>query len=237
MHLFLTVTQLLASQDVNWWTGVVLITCGLLWCFYQLFGLSFWRHPFTAEDHCWANYVMLHFSKSDEDSHTSWMAFWTKFWSKFSAMFHFGVSYSFKTAYRVTFNLMLPPDSLVCVWMSWWTLDAKVCRWHRWHLVGRCPNAEGIDRTCLCVCVCVCVCVALWLCQGYIFTFSLCKQDHSMIITQIMSVCVSVFVQKMKVSFIKMFFVYLVTFRILLWADWPLGSTDLSWLDNHRYEL
>ncbi len=36
----------LVSQDVNWWTGV----CGLLWCFYQLFGLSFWRHPFTAED-------------------------------------------------------------------------------------------------------------------------------------------------------------------------------------------
>ncbi len=22
--------------------------CGLLWCFYQLFGLSFWRHPFTS---------------------------------------------------------------------------------------------------------------------------------------------------------------------------------------------
>ncbi len=26
-----------------------MITCALLWCFYQLFGLSFWRHPFTAE--------------------------------------------------------------------------------------------------------------------------------------------------------------------------------------------
>ncbi len=26
-----------------------LVWCGLLWCFYQLFGLSFWRHPFTAE--------------------------------------------------------------------------------------------------------------------------------------------------------------------------------------------
>ncbi len=26
------------------------ITCGSLWCFYQLFRLSFWRHPFTAED-------------------------------------------------------------------------------------------------------------------------------------------------------------------------------------------
>ncbi len=24
------------------------ITCGLLCCFYQLFGLSFWRHPFPA---------------------------------------------------------------------------------------------------------------------------------------------------------------------------------------------
>ncbi len=50
MDLFLINTQLLSSQDVNWWTGVVWITCGLLWCFYQLFGLSFWRHPFTAED-------------------------------------------------------------------------------------------------------------------------------------------------------------------------------------------
>ncbi len=42
--------HLLSSQDVNWWTGVVWITCGLLWCFYRMFGLSFWRHPFTAED-------------------------------------------------------------------------------------------------------------------------------------------------------------------------------------------
>ncbi len=49
MDLFLTNMQLFSSQDVNWWTGVVWITCGLLWCFYQLFGLSFWRHPFTAE--------------------------------------------------------------------------------------------------------------------------------------------------------------------------------------------
>ncbi len=49
MDLFFTNTQLLSSEDINWWTGVVWITCGLLWCFYQLFGLSFWRHPFTAE--------------------------------------------------------------------------------------------------------------------------------------------------------------------------------------------
>ncbi len=62
MDLSLTYTQLLASQDVNRWTGVVWITCGLLWCFYQLFGLSFWRHPFTAEDPLvskWCNATFL----------------------------------------------------------------------------------------------------------------------------------------------------------------------------------
>ncbi len=49
MDLFITNKQLFASQDVNWWTGVMWITCGLLWCFNQLFELSFWWHPFTAE--------------------------------------------------------------------------------------------------------------------------------------------------------------------------------------------
>jgi len=43
---FFTNMQIFTSQDVNWWTWVMWITCGLLWCFYQL---SFWRHPFTAE--------------------------------------------------------------------------------------------------------------------------------------------------------------------------------------------
>ncbi len=48
MDLFITKMHLFASQSINWWTGVV--WCGLLWCFYQLFQLSFWRHPFTAMD-------------------------------------------------------------------------------------------------------------------------------------------------------------------------------------------
>ncbi len=43
--LMLDLFQLLSSPDVNWWTGVVCIIV----MFYQLFGLSFWRHPFTAE--------------------------------------------------------------------------------------------------------------------------------------------------------------------------------------------
>ncbi len=33
---------MMSTDELEW--------CGLLWCFYQLFGLSFWRHPFTAED-------------------------------------------------------------------------------------------------------------------------------------------------------------------------------------------
>ncbi len=37
-------------QYVNWWTAIVWITCGLLFCFYQLFGLSYWWQPLPAND-------------------------------------------------------------------------------------------------------------------------------------------------------------------------------------------
>ncbi len=86
--------SLLSSQDVNWWTGVVWITCGLLWCFYQLFGLSFWRHPFTAEHPLLSKW---------------WNATFLQIWwrnkliyilddlrvSTFSANVHFWLNYSF----------------------------------------------------------------------------------------------------------------------------------------------
>jgi len=29
------------------------------------------------------------------------------------------------------------------------SVPLKVCRWHRWYLVGRCSNVEGIDGTCV----------------------------------------------------------------------------------------
>ncbi len=56
-------------RHVKWWTGVMRITCGLLWCFYQLFGLSFWRHPFTAEHplvNNWCNATFLQISSEGE---------------------------------------------------------------------------------------------------------------------------------------------------------------------------
>ncbi len=43
-------------ENVNGWTGVWMIVM-----FYQLFGLSFWWHPFTAE---WAEWESLHFEHS-----------------------------------------------------------------------------------------------------------------------------------------------------------------------------
>ncbi len=61
---FVSYIQIVTSEDVNWCTGVVWITCGLLWCFYQLFGLSFWRHPFTAGDSLvseWCNAKFIRF--------------------------------------------------------------------------------------------------------------------------------------------------------------------------------
>ncbi len=86
MDLFLTNMQLFASQD--WWTGD-----GLLWCFHQLFGLSFWRHPFTAEDPlvnkwCYATFLQI---CSNEETNSS------KVWIAWGCVhLHFWVNYSFK---------------------------------------------------------------------------------------------------------------------------------------------
>ncbi len=76
----------------RWLTWVMWITCELLWCFYQLFGLSFWRHPFTAEDPlvskwCNAKFLQICF---DEQTKSSTSMAWG--W----ANFHFCVNYSFK---------------------------------------------------------------------------------------------------------------------------------------------
>ncbi len=63
-------------------------TCGLLWCFYQLFGISFWRHPFIAEDWlvskcCNAKFLQMR-SGEQTNSPTSWMVWgWVHFWQIF----------------------------------------------------------------------------------------------------------------------------------------------------------
>ncbi len=59
-------------------------SCGLLWCFYQLFGLSYWWHSFTEEDPfvskwCKATniYIYIFFFFLYSDSQSSLMLFWT----------------------------------------------------------------------------------------------------------------------------------------------------------------
>ncbi len=64
MDLFLTNTQLLASQDVNRWTGVVWI---IVMCLSAV-----WTLILTAPIHCRASIAetdaMLHLSESDEET-------------------------------------------------------------------------------------------------------------------------------------------------------------------------
>ncbi len=81
---FLLQACIFSLHDINWWTEVVWITV----MFYQLFGLSFWRHPFTAEDPLvskWCNAKFLQICSDEEtNSSTSWMAWkWVEF-SKYS---------------------------------------------------------------------------------------------------------------------------------------------------------
>ncbi len=72
---------------------------GLETCFYQLFILSFWRHPFTAEDQlvsesCNAKFLQI-FCNKETNSSTSWMPWgW-----EISANFPFLVNYSFKVIF------------------------------------------------------------------------------------------------------------------------------------------
>ncbi len=92
----ITDTQLFPSQDVNWWMWDVWITCGSLWCFYQLFGLSFWRHPFTADDPLvskWCNVTYLQYLFSWRNKLIYMLDSLTM--STLATNFHFGVNYSF----------------------------------------------------------------------------------------------------------------------------------------------
>ncbi len=73
MDVFLINEQLFASQDFSWWTGVMWVTFGLLWCFHQLFGLSFWRHSFTAEDLLMSKWCYIYINlKKQTHLHLRW---------------------------------------------------------------------------------------------------------------------------------------------------------------------
>ncbi len=68
--------QKIPDPCINWWIGVTWITFGLLWCFYQLFGLSFWWHPFTAEDPVVSKWCSDTFLQSCSDEETNSFTLW-----------------------------------------------------------------------------------------------------------------------------------------------------------------
>ncbi len=72
-------THILASHDINWWTGVVWITVLVDYCDVCISCLdsnSDGTHSLQSI-HCWESDAMLHFSKPDEEtnSSTSWMVY------------------------------------------------------------------------------------------------------------------------------------------------------------------
>ncbi len=111
--------QLLSSQDVNWWTGVVWITCGLLWCFYQLFGLSFWRHPFTAEHPLLRHWCSATFLQIWWRNKVIYVLYDLRVIT-FSANYHFWVNYAFKvTGSQLNKqSSIVPYDHISCVFTS-----------------------------------------------------------------------------------------------------------------------
>ncbi len=68
--------QKIPEPCFNWWIGVMWIIFGLLWCFYQLFGLSFWWHPFTAEDPLVSKWCSATFLQFCSDEETNSFTFW-----------------------------------------------------------------------------------------------------------------------------------------------------------------
>ncbi len=92
MDLFLTNMQLFTLQDVNRWTGVVWIIV----MFYQLFGLSFWRHPFSAEDPLVSKWYNAKFLKICSEEETNSSSACSLRVNKSSANFNIWANYSFK---------------------------------------------------------------------------------------------------------------------------------------------
>ncbi len=97
------------------------ITYGLLRCFYQLFGLSFWRHPFTTEDPLVSNWCNAQFLQicSDEETCTSWIFFITRLPSLFFFFFFFLLSHPQFRGKKIIYGVFVCKYDLVY----------KVCHW------------------------------------------------------------------------------------------------------------
>ncbi len=105
---------------------MVWITCGLLWCSYQLFGLSFWRHPFTAEDPLvrkWFNAKFLKVCSDEEtNSYISWMA---RGWVHFQQIFIFGWTFPLSVLIILGNTVSITYQLLKVDWVRMWYCDGE----------------------------------------------------------------------------------------------------------------
>ncbi len=110
------------------WSGVDYSTCGLLWLlyFYQLFGPSFWWHPFTAEHPLvckWCNATFFQIWRRNKLILDGLGV------SAFSAHLIFGWTFALTPLSAVI--LRVKPKSLSCILLS------LVELWPTWY--GLCP--------------------------------------------------------------------------------------------------
>ncbi len=100
------------------------LCCRLLWCFYEQFGLSFWRHPFVAEDALvrkWCNAKSLPMEKQT-CLHLEWHIF----------IFEWVGFYSFKAVLSESmwengqfFKLLKVHSVILQRWVLRWSKDIK----------------------------------------------------------------------------------------------------------------
>ncbi len=90
--------------------------CGLLWCFYQLFGLSFWRHPFTAEHPLVRHWCSATFLQIWWRNKLIYILDGLRV-RTFSEAFHFWVNYSFNSCFWCYYEWFISDIIHVSCWM------------------------------------------------------------------------------------------------------------------------
>ncbi len=95
--------------------------CGLLWCFYQWFGLSFWWHPMTADDPLVSNWCNATFLQICHDEETNWSIFWLDFEPFFEWLLELPLLFTLalKNFERVYFPLYLRFMDPISVCKQW----------------------------------------------------------------------------------------------------------------------
>ncbi len=109
-----------------------------LWCFYQPFGLSFWRHPSTTEDNLvskWSNAKFLQiFSGEETNPSISWMTWGWVILSKLSVWVNYSFN-KFKTYKQLKSAETNLPHLNHDIWSFWATeIWLSVCKFPQLYL-------------------------------------------------------------------------------------------------------